>query len=92
MENEEKYLRAKKRVQNLKEFYQHLLSYVLVNTMLFIINMVTDPSYWWFIFPLMGWGIGLIAHAFSVYSDGFMGADWEERKIKEYMEKDRRDE
>ncbi|RDW19747.1 2TM domain-containing protein [Oceanobacillus chungangensis] len=91
MENEEKYLRAKKRVQNLKGFYQHLLSYILVNIMLFIINMVTDASHWWFIYPLMGWGIGLIAHALSVYSDGFMGADWEERKIKEYMEKDKRD-
>ncbi|RDW17584.1 histidine kinase [Oceanobacillus arenosus] len=91
MENEEKYLRAKKRVEDLKGFYQHLLSYILVNIMLFIINMVTDPSYWWFIYPLMGWGIGLIAHAFSVYFDGFMGADWEEKKIKEYMEKDKRD-
>ena len=55
--------------------------------------MVTSPGSLWFIWPLMGWGIGFAFHALSVFvfypgiGTGF-GADWEERKIKEIMEKE----
>lgn len=35
MERDENYLRAKKRVENLKAFYIHLTVYILVNLMLF---------------------------------------------------------
>jgi hypothetical protein len=90
MEENERYERAKKRVENLKGFYIHLTVFVLVNFMLFFINLLTDTSYWWFIYPLGGWGIGLIAHGLSVFYDGFLGSEWEERKIKEYMDKDKR--
>jgi hypothetical protein len=30
-------------------------------------NFLTDPGNWWFIFPLGGWGMGLIAHGLSVF-------------------------
>jgi hypothetical protein len=36
------------------------------------------------------WGIGLVAHGFSVFvPQWFLGNDWEERKIKEIMEKEK---
>lgn len=89
MENDERYLRAKKQVENLKAFYIHLTVYILVNTMLTILNLVTNPSYLWFLFPLVGWGIGLLIHGISFISIGRFGAAWEERKIKEYMDRDR---
>jgi len=39
---------------------------------------------------LLGWGIGLAAHGFSVYGlGGFLGAEWEERKIQEIISKRR---
>jgi hypothetical protein len=45
-------------------------------------------SHIWFVWPLFGWGAGLIAHGMSVYfSGGLFSRNWEERKIKEYMEK-----
>lgn len=90
MENDERYLRAKKRVENLKGFYIHLTAYVLVNVFILIINLSTFEGDWWFIYPLGGWGIGLIIHGLTVFGSGTFGADWEERKIKEYMAKDRR--
>lgn len=91
MEEEERYLRAKKKVENLKAFYIHLIVYILVNIMFIVINVATFEysEHWWFIYPLMGWGIGLASHGLSVSSFGLFGPDWEERKIKEYMEKDR---
>lgn len=89
VEHDEIYLRAKKRVENLKSFYIHLTVYILVNLMLFFINIITDSSHLWFLYPLGGWGIGVAIHGITTFSSGRFGAEWEERKIKEYMEKDK---
>ncbi|HDR7795937.1 TPA: 2TM domain-containing protein [Bacillus luti] len=89
MERDESYLRAKKRVENLKGFYMHLTVYILVNLMLVIINISTDSSKWWFIYPLGGWGVGIAIHGLTTLSFGLFGKEWEERKIKKYMDKDK---
>ncbi len=89
MEQNEKYIRAKKRVERLKGFYIHLSVYILVNIMLFIINLLSDTGNWWFLYPLSGWGIGVLIHGITTFAYGNFGSDWEERKIKEYMEKDK---
>jgi hypothetical protein len=83
--------RAKKRVDEIKGFYQHLLVYVLVNIFLFVLNVLTSPRDLWFYWPLLGWGIGVVAHAASVFAiGGVWGKDWEERKIKQLMERESR--
>jgi hypothetical protein len=80
------YDEAKKRAQELKEFYQHLVVYVLVNAFLFVINWLTSRGTWWFYWPLFGWGIGVAAHGASVFlSGGLWGKAWEERKIRQLM-------
>ncbi|MBG9936419.1 2TM domain-containing protein [Bacillus tropicus] len=89
MERNENYLRAKKRVENLKAFYIHLTVYILVNLMLFFINISSDSSKLWFLYPLGGWGIGIVIHGLTTFPFGIFGKGWEERKIKEYMEKDK---
>jgi hypothetical protein len=89
MNHDEKYIRAKKRVERLKGFYIHLSVYILVNIMLFIINLLSDAGNWWFLYPLGGWGIGVLVHGITTFAYGNFGAEWEERKIKEYMEKDK---
>ena len=89
MEQDEVYLRAKKRVENLKAFYIHLTVYILVNLMLFFINISSDSSKLWFLYPLGGWGIGIVIHGLTTFPFGIFGKEWEERKIKEYMEKDK---
>ncbi len=43
-------------------FYIHAAVYVLVNIMLIIINLMFAPQFLWFVFPLVGWGIGLTMH------------------------------
>jgi len=86
----EKYENARKQarrtVRRLKGFYIHLGVYVLINAMLVLINLTMSPNVLWFYWPLGGWGIGLAAHALSVYVFGSMfGSDWEERKINELI-------
>ncbi len=88
-QNEELYFKAKKRVEEIKGFYGNLTSYIAVNCVLFIINIATSPEYLWFFWPMLGWGIGVLFHALKVFNYiPFLGKDWEERKIKELMEKE----
>jgi len=91
MDDQAAYDAAKKRVRQLRGFYVHLIVYVLVNAPLVGINLATSPGALWFYWPLLGWGIGIVAHAASVFGTGrFLGKEWEERKIKELMEKQKR--
>ena len=82
---QEAYHKAKKRVEEIKGFYSNLLSYIVVIPFLIFINYKTYWHFQWFWFPVLGWGLGLIFHAFGVFG---YGRTWEERKIKEIMEKE----
>jgi pilus assembly protein TadC len=92
---EEAYLRAKKKLDKLKGFYWHLASYIVVNAFLIImiaINLDYDKSIWQFgtFATAIFWGIGLAFHAMGVFGpDLLFGKSWEERKINEYMDKDK---
>jgi hypothetical protein len=88
-QEQQRYERARKRVEALKSFYIHATIYVLVNTGLFVINLLTGGP-WWFFFPLIGWGIGLGIHALKMFVfGGRRRQDWEERKTREFMDKER---
>ena len=91
MDEQTRYQEAKKQVEEIKGFYFHLVSYLLVNAVLVVVNLLTSPEYLWFIWPIMGWGVGLIIHGVSVFG-GLWGKSWEERKIKEIMERENRKE
>jgi uncharacterized membrane protein len=88
-EEYEKYQRAKKQVEEIKGFYSHLLSYILVIAVLIFINLKYTPQYLWFFWPMFGWGIGLFFHAIKAFNYfPFFNRDWEQRKIKQYMEEE----
>ncbi len=85
---DEKYEKAKKRVEEIKGFYTHAIVYVVVNIGLFLLNLFTNPGGWWFYWALFGWGIGLFFHAMGVFVfNRFPNKKWEEQKIKEVMDK-----
>jgi hypothetical protein len=84
-----KYVKAVERVEKLKEFYQNLVSYCLVIPFLIFINLRFSPGFYWFWFPIFGWGIGLVFHFLEVNNYNiFLGRNWEDRKIKELMDKE----
>jgi len=92
-EKEEAYLRAKKKLEKLVGFYWHLAVYVVVNIVLLIIIGVNSGDGIWhfgaFATPFF-WGIGLLFHFLGVFGPDFIfGKSWEEKKIKEYMDKDK---
>ncbi|PRX54312.1 2TM domain-containing protein [Flagellimonas meridianipacifica] len=83
-----KYRRAKEQVECIKGFYSNLTAYAIVIPLLAYLNYMTS-SFPWIIFPAIGWGIGLVGHWMSAYDKNpFLGKGWEQRKIKELMEKD----
>ncbi len=89
MTQDERYERAKKRVKELREFYVSAAAYVVVMIALTIIDAL-DRGGWWVYWPAIGWGVFLILHGVRVLGPG-KGSGWEERKIKEIMERDESD-
>ncbi|MBE0390496.1 hypothetical protein HNQ02_001153 [Flavobacterium sp. 7E] len=91
--NDDRYYKAKERVDEIKGFYGNLISYVVSITVLMIINLLTSPSYLWFFWPMLGWGLGILIHGAKVFNLlPFFGKKWEEQKIKEFMEKEKQHE
>ncbi|MES2810912.1 MAG: 2TM domain-containing protein [Bacteroidota bacterium] len=94
-QDEIKYQQALKRVKKIKGFYTHAGVYLVVNIMIVILNiqdLELGESYFKLenFFTAFFWGIGLLTHGLSVFLPNMlMGNDWEEKKIKELMEKDK---
>ncbi|NNC35311.1 MAG: 2TM domain-containing protein [Croceitalea sp.] len=83
--NEYKYKKAVKKVQCIKGFYSNLAAYLIIIPLLAYLNYRTT-DFLWVLFPALGWGIGLIAHGLNAFGyNPILGKDWEERKIKEFM-------
>jgi hypothetical protein len=60
--------RALKRIQKRRDFSAHLAVYVLVNGFLIAIWAMTSAGgFFWPMFPIFGWGIGLVMHAWDVF-------------------------
>jgi len=87
MENQEAYQRAKKRVEAKIGFYIHLAVYIAVNVLLIVINLSTSTQYFWFKWPLIGWGIAVFFHALGVFVFSG-GAAIKERMIEKEMKKE----
>ncbi|MGJ8734669.1 MAG: 2TM domain-containing protein [Cellulophaga sp.] len=87
--DEKRYQRAKERVEKIKGFTYNLVSYCFVIPFLIWLNYQTT-DFPWSVFPAFGWGLGLAAHGMEAFGyNPLFGRNWENRKIKEYMEDDK---
>ena len=83
----EKLGQAQRKIAAIKGFYIHLFIFCAVMLVLFLINALAGGP-WWSLWVLFGWGIGIIAHALSVFGRTSQYIeDWERRKLKELMDK-----
>lgn len=96
---DESYNAAYTKVKRLRRFYSHLRIYLIVNFIIIIANLnrhiftldiqQSGLLQWETYSTAFFWGIGLAAHAASVFGrDFFFSEDWEQRKIQKYMEKE----
>jgi len=86
MSEEEIYRKAREKVEEKKGFYVHFIVYILVNILLIIIWAATGAGFPWFIFPLGGWGIGVLFHFLGVFVFSRQ-TSWERREIEKEVER-----
>lgn len=80
---------ARQHVKKLREYYHHLATFLSVNTFLFALNLLVSPGVWWFLFPLLGWGIGLFSHTVQMFGLFGLGSrKWEAQKLQQLMAAD----
>ncbi len=61
--------RAVRQLKKRRDFYGHLLVYLLVNAFLVVIWAMTDiHGFFWPVFPIVGWGIAVVLNAWDVYT------------------------
>jgi hypothetical protein len=82
-----KYKEAQKRVKKMKDFYGHFTSYLIMSVFFIFINLFTSRGYFWAIWPILGWGIGIAFHAMDVFGFPGIGKDWEERQLEKEMDR-----
>jgi 2TM domain len=96
----EREIAIRRRVHRLAEFYRHALVFVVFIGCLWALNawQIYASYYsfgstrwysWWAMWPTLGWGIGLLTHAITALPRWtFFSQDWEDRKVKELMERE----
>ncbi len=73
-------------VRDIKGFYSHLIKYLVVIILLFIINFLTNPGYLWVWWVALGWGIGIISHGLNVFEVfNLFGPKWEKKQIEKRL-------
>ena len=89
MEEFEKQARIQARVRKLRIFYSNLITFVLVNVLLLIINLIASPHDLWFYWVTIVWGIVMLVQVFNSFTirDQFLGEEWEKKKVQEIMDR-----
>ena len=73
-------------VRKVKGFYVHLTQYLIVIPILAGMNLAGYPQYLWFVWPALGWGLGVLAHGASVFAFiPFLDGGWERRQVEKYL-------
>jgi hypothetical protein len=54
--------------QQRKEFKSHLFAFMAINGFLVLLNLGVSPGYFWAIYPILGWSLGLLLHGIKVYT------------------------
>ncbi|WP_348680247.1 2TM domain-containing protein [Flavobacterium coralii] len=84
------YERARKKVKDIKGFYVNLMCYCIVIPILIFLNLYYTPQYYWFLFSMIGWGSGLLIHGLAAFGYmPFMSREWEEKKLKKFLEEEK---
>ncbi len=75
--------RAVKRLKKKRYLAAHALIYCLVNGFIVAIWLFTGHGFFWPIFPIVGWGIGLVMNVWDVYR----GDELDEAEIRREIER-----
>ena len=88
----EKFAQAKERMEDITAFYVHLAAFVTFMLVMLQLDILDGDDLIgpldWVFWPFLGWGIGVLGHAWAVYGQTpRVIAEWQERKIRKLMAK-----
>jgi len=81
--------KIRRQVRRERGFLIHAGVFAVVMTVLFGINLMNTPQRIWAVWPLIGWGIGLLLHGLLVHGrqSRLLGEDWERRRVEERLKR-----
>ena len=85
---EEALRRARRRAAAEAGFYAHLMSYLGVIAFLALINLFTT-RYPWFIWPALGWGIGIFSHWMAVFGSHMLRQRYFDPAVERELRRER---
>ena len=69
-ERHEQSLRAAFEAELRGGFKSHVFRFLVVNMFLFLLNIFATPHEFWFVYPLLGWGVGLAFQGVHTFRSG----------------------
>jgi len=74
------------KVRRIRSFYIHLAQYVIIMGALSAYNLIYTPSTFWAIWPLLGWGAGVLLDGLRTFDKiPFLNGDWEKRQVEKQL-------
>lgn len=83
--NQESYKKVRQRVAKKKTFYKNFFRWFFVCSALMVFNASNFHGHWWFIYPTIGWGIGVFFQGMEVFGSLSFGSDWEEKEVEKEL-------
>ena len=74
---------AIKRIEEKRSFWTHAFTYLVVNTMIVLVWLMTGVGFFWPIFVIGFWGMGLVIHGYNAYH----GSVYTEAEVQKEMER-----
>lgn len=79
-------IQALQRVRKIKRFYIGLFVFIMIISLLAVIDYLTSPDFWWVQWVILGWGGGLLIRALKTFDIlPFFNATWEKRQVEKYL-------
>lgn len=89
-----KYEQARQKVEEKKKFFKGLSSYLVMCTFFVVLNTITFSGGWWFMWPMMGWGIAIAIKYFQLFGlpgmEQYGSDEWEEKEMEKELKRMRR--
>lgn len=79
---DEKRQAAVKRIKARRDFKRHVVIYASLNTVIVVVWLLSRASFFWPIFPMFGWGVGLAIHGWNVYFQNPISEEEIRREMK----------
>jgi hypothetical protein len=87
-DNDDERANARRLVRQKRIFYTIVGIYLSLGIMWFAIDALDDSSGYWFYWPMLGTGLGVVVTGIVLFGlGGFLGADWERRQVEKYVER-----